>query len=154
MTLEKKASSLDFGSCGVSPSSVENPADGGARAAIHHPDKISATEEPGISDAYFVQLRLAQDTLLKPAQRFAYDRFGPTVLAWEHCSSIRDYVTAAFTSAAPGYIGTAIITVMFGVIGVIRGGSFVCSIPVLPLLLHQLMTNAVAILHWGSTYLA
>ncbi|EEQ33177.1 conserved hypothetical protein [Microsporum canis CBS 113480] len=59
-------------------------------AALFHPDKArqtstasalgNMTEEGGDVDAFFVMLRLAQDTLLDPVKRFAYDRFGAGVV--------------------------------------------------------------------------
>ncbi|KAM5453116.1 hypothetical protein MaudCBS49596_002893 [Microsporum audouinii] len=59
-------------------------------AALFHPDKArqtstasglgNMTEDGGDVDAFFVMLRLAQDTLLDPVKRFAYDRFGAGVV--------------------------------------------------------------------------
>lgn len=82
------------------------------------------------SDTVFVQLKLAQDTLLNPTKRFAYDRFGPDVLHWQHCSSIRDYVLVGLKTAAPIYLGSAIFMVLLGVTGYLQWGRFVrLSIP-------------------------
>ena len=92
---------------------------------MHHPDKIASS---GGGDAYFLHLKLAQDTLLKPAQRYAYDRFGPEVVAWEHCASIRDYLSAGLMSYAPAYIGSGIFMVILGVTGYFQWGRFVCYV--------------------------
>ncbi len=55
-------------------------------AAQFHPDKVAASPNlPGGADAvnaYFVHLKTAADTLIDPARRFAYDRFGPSSVAW------------------------------------------------------------------------
>ncbi|KAF3357825.1 hypothetical protein VdG1_05490 [Verticillium dahliae VDG1] len=45
-------------------------------AAVHHPDKSSDAD----GASRFIHLKLASDTLLNPAARFAYDRFGPESL--------------------------------------------------------------------------
>ena len=78
-------------------------------AALYHPDKIS-TEDPvahSAAEAYFVNLKSAQDTLSDPVKRFAYERFGPDVLKWQHCKTIRDYlVTGVQTSSLPLYAGS------------------------------------------------
>ncbi|QSZ33371.1 hypothetical protein DSL72_002959 [Monilinia vaccinii-corymbosi] len=58
-------------------------------AAIHHPDKVSSSSIA--SGDHFVHLKLAQDTLLDPAKRFAYERLGPDVAGCHQCSTIRDY---------------------------------------------------------------
>ena len=92
---------------------------------MHHPDKVATL---GADDAYFVQLKLAQDTLLKPVQRYAYDRFGPEAVAWEHCSSIRDYISAGLMSYVPAYLGSTILMIILGVTGYLRWGRFVCNL--------------------------
>lgn len=81
------------------------------RAALYHPDKIS-TEDPfahAAAEANFVTLKTAQDTLCDPVKRFAYDRFGPDMLNWQHCKTVRDYLTTGVqTSALPLYAGSVI----------------------------------------------
>ncbi|MCJ1476461.1 hypothetical protein MMC13_005127 [Lambiella insularis] len=93
-------------------------------AATHHPDKMSATQNREAVDAYFVHLKLAQDTLLNPTKRFAYDRFGADVLNWQHCSSIRDYLLFAVRVYSPVYLGGAIMMVILGVTGYLQWGRF------------------------------
>ncbi|KAL9121639.1 MAG: hypothetical protein Q9187_001806 [Circinaria calcarea] len=94
-------------------------------AALHHPDKVSASEDRATSDAYFVHLKLAQDTLLNPTKRFAYDRFGPDMLQWQHCSSVRDYLLAGLQAFAPLYVGSAVFMILLGVAGYLQWGRFV-----------------------------
>lgn len=95
------------------------------RAAIHHPDKVSTSGDDTPSDAIFVQLKTAQDTLLNPSRRFAYDRFGPDVLHWQHCSSIGDYVQVGIKAAAPIYLGSSTFMIILGVTGYLQWGRFV-----------------------------
>ncbi|KAF3484175.1 uncharacterized protein GIQ15_03499 [Arthroderma uncinatum] len=56
-------------------------------AALFHPDKARQTSTASYTtddgrnlDEFFVMLKLAQDTLLDPVKRFAYDRFGAGVV--------------------------------------------------------------------------
>lgn len=64
---------------GVTPSDDEREIRARFRrlAAVHHPDKIRDTVP---DDKFFVQLKLAQETLLDPTRRFIYNRFGPDVV--------------------------------------------------------------------------
>jgi len=90
-------------------------------AAIHHPDKVAAS--PG-SENYFVHLKLAQDTLLNPAKRFAYERFGPSVTEWQNCSSIRDYLIHGLQSIVPYYGAAVIFMYILGMLGYLEWGKY------------------------------
>jgi len=90
-------------------------------ARIHHPDKIGNN---GAEDNYFVHLKMAQDTLLNPAKRFAYERFGPEVVDWQRCSSIRDYLTNGVQALLPYYVGTAVLMYVLGFIGYLEWGKY------------------------------
>ncbi|KAI9925702.1 hypothetical protein ASPWEDRAFT_158097 [Aspergillus wentii DTO 134E9] len=83
-------------------------------AAQHHPDKVvSGNGVPYAgSENYFVYLKLAQDTLLDPAKRFAYDRFGPEILTWNNKKTMQDFFFAAFQSIIPQYLA-GFTTVIF-----------------------------------------
>lgn len=123
------------------------------RAAQHHPDKLSSSESSTESEDYFVQLKLAQDTLLSPAKRFAYDRFGASILNWQHCSSIRDYLFAGLQATAPIYAASTIGMIVLGVTGYLQWGRFVR----LQFLLSSILLTEwalVAISNIRSTYLA
>ncbi|KAL8828306.1 MAG: hypothetical protein Q9191_002663 [Dirinaria sp. TL-2023a] len=65
-------------------------------AALHHPDKIASVfggkDDGGAADAYYVRLKNAQDILTTPAKRFAYERFGPDVMHWQHVTTIKEYL--------------------------------------------------------------
>jgi hypothetical protein len=91
-------------------------------AAIHHPDKVSTTSPS--SEGYFVHLKLAQDVLLDPAKRFAYDRFGPDITEWRHCSSIRDYIFNGLQTIIPYYGAGAIFMYILGMLGYFQWGKY------------------------------
>ncbi|KAI4249625.1 MAG: hypothetical protein L6R40_000414 [Gallowayella cf. fulva] len=91
-------------------------------AAIYHPDKAVNPEEHAIAEIYFVKLKTAQDTLTDATKRFAYERFGPEVLKWQHVSSIRDYLFVGLQNAAPLYGGSVMVMILLSLLGLsIRG---------------------------------
>ncbi|RAH49467.1 J domain-containing protein [Aspergillus brunneoviolaceus CBS 621.78] len=97
---------------GVSPLADERTIKSRFRrlAAQHHPDKIGAGD--GLrSDGYFVYLKLAQDTLLDPVRRFAYDRFGPSMLEWGEKKTMQEFMFAGLQRSVPQYIG-GLVTIM------------------------------------------
>jgi len=98
------------------------------RTVLYHPDKVSdASARPG-AEAHYVHLKLCRDVLADPAKRFAYDRFGPDILQWRHCSTIQDYVKAGVQNAMMYYAGTGVILVLLGVVGYLQQAPLV-SLP-------------------------
>ncbi|KAG9233226.1 membrane associated DnaJ chaperone-like protein [Amylocarpus encephaloides] len=91
-------------------------------AALHHPDKVA----PGTPDnqEYFVHLKLAQDTLLNPTKRFAYERFGPSMIDWQRCASVRDYMMQGLQSVLPYYVVAAVFMYLLGLLGYLEWGKF------------------------------
>ncbi|KAJ5273878.1 Heat shock protein DnaJ N-terminal [Penicillium angulare] len=90
---------------GVSPFTDERTIKSRFRrlAAQHHPDKV--TLDSG-SEAYFMFLRRAQETLTDPVKRFAYDRFGPEIANWGEQKTMREYVMRSLIkSVLPQYVG-------------------------------------------------
>ncbi len=83
-------------------------------AALHHPDKVG-----GASDAaFFIHLKTASDTLQDAAKRYAYERFGPVMLAWPSCVTIRDFVTHGVVYTILPYYGMAAAAIYgFGLVG-------------------------------------
>ncbi|KAF3058443.1 hypothetical protein GL218_05704 [Daldinia childiae] len=74
--------------------------------ALHHPDKVMSSAGGGDaadSADFFMHLKTASDTLVDPARRFAYERFGPDIVAWKHCVTIRDYVIRGVQVLVPYY---------------------------------------------------
>jgi len=91
-------------------------------AAIYHPDKVSSSSTS--SESYFVHLKQAQDTLLNPAKRFAYERFGPDIIEWQRCSSVRDFIVHGLQSILPYYGVAAIVMYIFGLLGYLEWGKY------------------------------
>ncbi|KKA29713.1 hypothetical protein TD95_005289 [Thielaviopsis punctulata] len=92
-------------------------------AAIHHPDKSTASAETSTSADFFIMLKTAADTLADPAKRFAYDRFGPGVHEWKHCTTIFDFLQRGVADRfVPHYLGTAVVLYIFGFFGIMDTG--------------------------------
>lgn len=74
----------------------------------------------------FLHLKLAQDTILDPARKFAYDRFGPVIVQVTHpgLKTIRDYVYAGLRAKAPEYAGNALLLVLLNYIWLPQWGQF------------------------------
>ena len=103
-------------------------------AALHHPDKIQQVFGGGgnyqlptseAADAYFVLLKSAQDTLSDPIKRFAYTRFGPDSLTWQHCATYRDYLVRGLqVSSGPLYGGGLFFMILLGFTGYLQQGRY------------------------------
>jgi hypothetical protein len=110
---------------GISPSSTEREIKSRFRrlAAVHHPDKSSSPS----SESYFVHLKLAQDTILNEAKKFAYERFGPDMLvgnAWQRCSSKRDFIVQGLQSILPYYGVAAVFMYILSILGYLEWGKY------------------------------
>ena len=96
-------------------------------AALQHPDKVP-TDDPirhAAAESNFVNLKTAQDTLSDPTKRFAYERFGPDVLKWQHCKTMRDYlVTGIQTSSLPLYAGSTLTLALLSLTSYLQWGRF------------------------------
>ncbi|GJN70782.1 hypothetical protein PLIIFM63780_002625 [Purpureocillium lilacinum] len=96
-------------------------------AALHHPDKAGSTggDDGTSSTARFIHLKLASDTLLHAARRFAYERFGPDVVAWQKCVTVRDFVSRGVLSGVlPHYAVAAATIYVLGLLGYMDFGKF------------------------------
>ncbi|KAI1113018.1 hypothetical protein F5Y14DRAFT_419332 [Nemania sp. NC0429] len=96
-------------------------------AALHHPDKVSSSSAADglASNDYFIHLKTAADVLTDPAQRFAYERFGPDVVAWRHCTTLRDYVWRGLrTQVVPHYGVAAAALYGLGLLGYLEFGRY------------------------------
>ncbi|KAL8769130.1 MAG: hypothetical protein Q9209_004764 [Squamulea sp. 1 TL-2023] len=96
-------------------------------AAIYHPDKAVNPEEHANAEIYFVKLKSAQDTLTDATKRFAYERFGPDILTWQHVSSIRDYILVGLQSIAPLYGGSIVVMIVLSLFGYLQWGRYVLN---------------------------
>ena len=72
-----------------------------------------------------MHLRLAQDTLLHPVKRFAYDRFGPDIVEWQHCLTVRDYLLVGLQGIIPFYAGAGLVMIVLGMLGYLEWGRYV-----------------------------
>lgn len=72
-------------------------------AAIYHPDKLPQSSNGNGSEAFFLQLKLAQDTLIDPMKRFVYDRFGRQAVEGTKAKSIRELLYAGLLALLPQY---------------------------------------------------
>ncbi|KAL5350176.1 hypothetical protein ACLOAV_005213 [Pseudogymnoascus australis] len=90
-------------------------------AALYHPDKVA---QSATSTEFFRHLKTAQDTLLNPSARFAYDRFGPSIAGWANSSSIRDYLTVGALEILQYYGAGAVIMYILGLTGHLQFGVY------------------------------
>lgn len=88
---------------------------------LYHPDKVGTQGE-----SYFVQLKRAYDVLNHPVKRAAYDRFGPDMVEWTHCSSAYDYLIKGGMAMLPYYLGGGVGLVILSVLGKLEFGRYVC----------------------------
>lgn len=102
---------------GVSPLADERTIKSRFRrlAAQHHPDKLNQQQATTLPDGFFMYLKQAQDTLLDPSVRFAYDRFGPQVNEWRNVKTAEDYLYAGLRKALTQYIGGLVVLVVYWV---------------------------------------
>ena len=96
-------------------------------AALQHPDKVPTDDliRHAAAEANFVNLKIAQDTLSDPVRRFAYERFGPDMLKWQHCKTICDYlVTGLQASSLPLYAGSTLMMALLSLTNYLQWGRF------------------------------
>ncbi|TPX15708.1 uncharacterized protein E0L32_000042 [Thyridium curvatum] len=108
-------------------------------AALHHPDKTSNPDAVAAT-AFFVHLKTAADTLADPAKRFAYERFGPDVVAWAHCATVRDYVMRGAQVLVPYYAVGAAAMYALGLLGYLDWGRYWRWLALAGLLVFELHT--------------
>ena len=114
---------------GVTPWSSEREVRSRFRrlAAKYHPDKMHENGQsfPG-AEEMFLRFKLAQDTILDPAKRFAYDRFGPVIVQVQHpgLKTIRDYVYAGLRSKIPEYVTSAAMLIVLNYVWLPKWGQF------------------------------
>ncbi|RYP20453.1 hypothetical protein DL767_009456 [Monosporascus sp. MG133] len=98
-------------------------------AALHHPDKQGPGAAAGGDNSnagdLFMHLKTAADVLTDPARRFAYERFGPDVVAWQRCATVHDYVVRGVqTALAPHYLAAAAFMYALGLLGYLQFGRY------------------------------
>jgi hypothetical protein len=128
---------------GVTPSSPEREVKARFRrlAAKLHPDKIPPNgPDAAVTEGVFVHLKLAQDTILDPAKRFAYDRFGPAIVRVQQpgLKTIRDYVYAGLRSLVPEYAKGALALVVLNYFWLPKWGQYWRYLAVLTIIFLEL----------------
>ncbi|KAI1808109.1 hypothetical protein F4811DRAFT_502933 [Daldinia bambusicola] len=98
-------------------------------AALHHPDKLMSSGSAngnGNADGadFFMHLKTASDTLVDPARRFAYERFGPEIVGWKHCVTVRDFVVRGAQVLIPYYGFAAVAMYVLGLLGYLEWGRY------------------------------
>jgi len=99
---------------GVSPRSDDVALKAAFRAFArkYHPDRIGPAGE-----VLFIEVRDAFEALKDPVVRFAYDRFGPDVLHWRDCTTMKDYLRRGLLNSLPRHVMTGIALFLFSVVG-------------------------------------
>lgn len=91
----------------------------------YHPDKVGPDIDRNAANNYYVHLKHARDTILDPAKRFAYDRFGPDIFAQcQTCLTIKEYTDSGLITAATSYGALFIILVGANALGFLKDGSY------------------------------
>ncbi|KAI6111939.1 DnaJ-domain-containing protein [Pisolithus croceorrhizus] len=83
-----------------------------AFAKKYHPDRVGPQGE-----AYFIQVRDAFEALKDPVVRFAYDRFGPDVLRWKECNTMKEYLRRGLLSSLAYHVMAGAGLVLVSMIG-------------------------------------
>ena len=92
------------------------------RTLQFHPDKISSPNPT--TELLYLSMQSAKDTLTDPAKRFAYDRFGPDILFWQHCKTLRDFVFHGVQQTSLYYVVSFCGLVLLGLLGYLQSGKF------------------------------
>jgi hypothetical protein len=92
-----------------------------------HPDKYPEHQKH-IAHEAFIVVKSKADTLIDPARRFAYDRFGPDSTQWKHCKTIQDYVWQGVQNGGVPYLAALIMMVVAHILGMMPHGRYVSAI--------------------------
>jgi hypothetical protein len=68
---------------------------------------------------------MARDTLLSPAKRFAYERFGPGTLEWKSCTTKLEFIQAGLLKMVPFYVAIAGTLMVVSYFGYVEYGRYV-----------------------------
>ncbi|EJT77158.1 hypothetical protein GGTG_07070 [Gaeumannomyces tritici R3-111a-1] len=124
--LEIRQAGSFYSDLGLTPAATEREVKSRFRrlAALYHPDKVGSGASSPQDDAniFFMRLKVASETLTDPARRFAYDRFGPEVVAWSRCVTMRDYVSHGLSALLPYYGAAAFFMYLLGYLGYLNYG--------------------------------
>ncbi|ORX35945.1 DnaJ domain-containing protein [Kockovaella imperatae] len=86
----------------------------------YHPDRAGGGDE-----SRFILIRQAYETLSDPIKRYAYDRFGPDIVLWKECKTVKDFIYAGIVRSVGFYIFSGGVMVLITVIGRVQQTSYV-----------------------------
>ncbi|WVO12963.1 hypothetical protein L204_100572 [Cryptococcus depauperatus] len=92
-----------------------------ALARKYHPDKIEG------NDDHFISARKSYENLSDPVKRYAYDRFGPSIVEWK-AKSIREYIMLGLQQSMGFYLISGGIMLMLTLLGRAQAGSLYIKI--------------------------
>lgn len=113
----------------------------------YHPDKVPGNVDRHLAEAVYIRMQQSRNILVDPIKRFAYDRFGPSIMEWRTCKTAHDYVWHGLYETALYYFGTTAVLGTLAAIGYLRYATFVSSvfcIPVCTLTCYQWRFTAIA----------
>lgn len=94
-------------------------------ARRNHPDR----PEIGAAGAErFREVRDAYEMLKNPVKRFAYERFGPDIIAWKDCTTAKEYIRRGLSASSGFPVGTAVVLGLMSVIGQSSSSAFVSGL--------------------------
>lgn len=108
-------------------------------AATYHPDKLGSDAAADSGD-FFMRLKTASEVLTDPAKRFAYERFGPEMLNWQHCTTARDYIMRGAQALIPYYLLASIVMYAMGMMGYLEWGKYWRWLTIVVLCVFELHT--------------
>ncbi|KIW01771.1 uncharacterized protein PV09_06943 [Verruconis gallopava] len=107
--------------------------------ALAHPDKYGPSQQESAALA-FGRVKEAYDTLTDPVRRFAYERFGPDMLAWKNCKTTRDFVMQGAQSSCVTMLSTLVVMLIAQTFGQMQHGKYWRYLTLAALLVFELHT--------------
>lgn len=90
-----------------------------------HPDKVGPSIDREKANDFYVYLKHARDIIADPVKRFAYDRFGPSILNdCPKCLTVHEYTDHAALTIAVTYGAWLAILVGANALGFFKDGSY------------------------------
>ncbi|KAF2853521.1 membrane associated DnaJ chaperone-like protein [Plenodomus tracheiphilus IPT5] len=93
----------------------------------YHPDKIGPNIDPAQANDYYIHLKSSRDIILDPVKRFAYDRFGPSILARcspSTCVTAKDFIFQGLSDMVVIYGALFAVLVGANALGFMTEGSY------------------------------
>lgn len=103
-------------------------------ARSFHPDKLNPpaglrtegeiAEWKSNVESKFIHMREAYETLNDYAKQWAYDRFGPAILQWKNCITVREYLFEGIKHTGPFYAFSGSSLMLVGALRKTVAGAF------------------------------